>query len=133
MASKTITSKNGNVSFKIISFNVRGLRNQKKRRSLFYLFKKNNYDIICLQETYLLKSDRDLINKEWGPLYNIAEGTKRSKGLLTLFSPKLKEFNVSLIKENERFLISELAIDNMSFTIVNVYAPCVNTEKKKYF
>ena len=131
MASQT-NLENGNVNLKIISFNVRGLRNPKKRRTLFHLFKKNKYDIICLQETYLLKSEKNIIKKEWGHLFHIAEGSKNSKGLLTLFSNKFKDIDISIIKENERCLISCLSIDDIFFSIVNVYAPCINTEKTQF-
>ena len=133
MASQTSSNKNSDVKLNIVSLNVRGLRSTKKRRALFHLFKHNNYDIICLQETYLLKSDKELIEKEWGAHFHIAEGTKRSKGLLTLFSKKLKDMNTSLIIENERFLISKINIDDLIFTFLNVYAPCINNEKYSFF
>ena len=41
--------------------------------------------------------------------------------------------NSSLIIENERFLISKINIDNLIFTLLNVYAPCINTEKYIFF
>ena len=85
MASQNITSKTCDTNLSLISFNMRGMRNSKKRRTLFHLFRKNKYDIICLQESHLLKDDIDMIDKEWGPKFHIAEGTTRSKGLLTLF------------------------------------------------
>ena len=133
MASQTSSSKNSDIKLKAISLNVRGLRNNKKRKTLFHKFKKNDYDIVCLQETYLLKNDINLIKKDWGSLFHIVEGTKRSKGLLTLFNSKFKDSNIAIIKENERCLISEITIDDMNFTLLNVYAPCINTEKNTFF
>ena len=57
MASPQSGNKCINARLKIISLNVRGLRNKKKRRTLFRKFKSDKYDIICLQETYLSKKD----------------------------------------------------------------------------
>ena len=67
---------------KLLSMNVRGLRNAKKRRALFYSFKKGKYDVIGLQETHLTKADKETISKEWGPNFYISEGSSNSKGLL---------------------------------------------------
>ena len=76
MASQNQLTKNCDVNFTIVSFNVRGLRNRKKRRTLFHNFRKKNFDIICLQESHLLKSDVDMIEKDWGSKFHLSEGTK---------------------------------------------------------
>ena len=55
MNNKEKNSKSCSVKIKLVSLNVRGLRNAKKRRSLFYLFKRDKYDVVCLQETHLDK------------------------------------------------------------------------------
>ena len=132
MASQSNSSKNSFVNLKIVSFNARGLRSNKKRRTLFYLFKKNKYDIICLQESHLLKSDSYLIQREWASKFHLAEGSKNSKGLLTLFSKSLADVSISIVKENERCLISEVISDDMNFKIVNVYAPCLDGVKVRF-
>ena len=132
MASSTSTNKNCDINFKIISFNVRGIRSIKKRRALFHLFRKNSYDIVCLQESHLLKKDSDIIMREWGTNFHLAEGTEQSKGLLTLFSKRLQDFNFTLVEENDRILISKLEIDYMSFFVLNVYAPCIQADKPAF-
>ena len=129
MATNSISSKNSFLNIKIISFNAHGLRSHKKRRTLFHLFKKNRYDIICLQESHLLKSDSHLIQREWASRFHIAEGSKNSKGLLTLFSKTLDDVSISIVKENERCLISKINSNDMNFNIVNVYAPCLDGVK----
>ena len=80
-----MASLKGDQSLKIVSMNVRGLKNIKKRRALFSIFKKNDYDIIGLQESHLTNKDRKTILAEWGPNFHISEGTIHSKGILTLF------------------------------------------------
>ena len=131
----TETCNNNNqgayANLKIKTLNVRGLRKKKKRRALFHAFKKNKFDIICLQETYLMKEDYNIIDREWGGKFHLVEGTNRSKGLLTLFSKQLQNTCLSLVKVNERFIISQLASNELNLTIFNV-VPCSNAEKSVF-
>ena len=62
---ESISNHSCNAKLKIISLNVRGLRNKKKRRTLFRKFKKENYDLICLQETYMSKKVRERRESGW--------------------------------------------------------------------
>ena len=79
MANNSLQNGNNHGSLKILSLNVRGLRNGRKRRVLFYIFKNEKFDIICLQETYLMKSDLPLIEKEWPFGVHISEGSKKKQ------------------------------------------------------
>ena len=63
--------------------NVRGLRNKRKRKSLFYEFKKGNYDIIGIQDTHLTINDKENICHEWGANLYMSPGTNKSKGIIT--------------------------------------------------
>ena len=132
MNSQNKTIANGNVKLKVVSLNVRGLRNRKKRRSLLYFFKKEKFDIVCLQETYLTKNDLHLIDREWGSTYHFSDGTHNSKGLLTLFNSNLKFNDLSLVMKNERVIVSKIVIDENVLTFVNVYAPCIQSEKSHF-
>ena len=118
---------------KIASFNVQGLRNAKKRRTLFRQFKKQKYDIITIQEAYLLNEDKPLIEKEWEGQFHISEGTKRSKGLLTLFNKSLKEDEINSIFINNRVIISSVNFDENVIKIINIYGPSGEQEKITFF
>ena len=54
---------------KILTTNVRGLRQDLKRKDILDNFKK--YDIICLQETHLVQRDLPLFLKRNGMLTTI--------------------------------------------------------------
>ena len=129
---KKTENTNLNTKLKILSLNVRGLRNKKKRRTLFRKFRSAKYDIVCLQETYLSKKDIFVIKNEWGVNFHLAEGSNKSKGLLTLFGNDIVLSNTQRVFVNERCLISHLVIDGSLFAIVNVYAPCISTEKVEF-
>ena len=55
------------VNLKILSYNCRGLNNNKKRFDLFTLFKEKQADIVCLQETHFTVEleKKTTINSEW--------------------------------------------------------------------
>ena len=55
-----------NQNIKILSLNVRGIRNQLKRTRIFNYLKKFNADVILLQETHVLETDLDLWKANWG-------------------------------------------------------------------
>ena len=117
---------------KIASLNTQGLRNPKKLRTLFRQFKKNRFDIIALQETYLLLEDRLMIEREWEGPFHLTEGTKHSKGLLTLFSNYFKEDDLKCTFVNERIILSTVCFDDNPLIIGNIYGPCEEKEKVNF-
>ena len=133
MTTPTPSPHSDNVNFKIISLNARGLRYKKKRRSLFHQFRRNKYDIICIQESHMTRKDIKTISKEWGAAFHIAAGSHNSKGLLTLFGKHFTEPLISVVKESERCLISKIVFPESEYFIVNVYAPCVPADKPIFF
>ena len=55
-----------NTMYDILSFNVRGIRDQLKRRNIFTHPKHHSPKIIFLQETYSEPSDAMIWKSEWG-------------------------------------------------------------------
>ena len=119
-------------TLKVLSMNVRGMRNAKKRRSLFYQYKKGNYDIIGIQDTHLALENKEIIDREWGNNFYMVPGTNRSKGIITLFSKSVDPLHVGLLLKNDRCLINSIAIDSHVIAVVNIYAPCINNEKIEF-
>ena len=52
--------------YDILSLNVRGIRDQLKRRSIFAYLNDHSQKIIFLQETYSEPSDKMIWKREWG-------------------------------------------------------------------
>ena len=113
-----------NISLKTLTLNVQGLRKVKKRQALFRQFKLMNIDVICLQETYLVLDDIEFLEREWKGKFHISPGTKKSRGLLTLFNKSLDNFNISLVSTHERILNSSISFDKDTILISNIYSPC---------
>ena len=100
-----------NKKLKVVTFNVQGLRNKKKRKTLFHLFRKENYDIIALQETCMLDSNTHIIKNEWGHKFHLSQGTNHSKGLLFLYGESINFDEINLLHTTDRFLISTLKLE----------------------
>ncbi len=119
-------------SIHIFSVNVRGIRSKKKRLQFFCLFKKLNYDIICIQESYVTEEVVGEWQKEWAGEMIYVEGTGHSSGQLILFR-KGFDCTVTLEHRSERILAVDVEINNQHVAIMNVYAPQSGNEKILFF
>ena len=60
-----------NLNLKIISNNVRGLNDTKKRQQYFHWLRKNHVEIACIQETFCSKAYEKTFNYTWeGEIYH---------------------------------------------------------------
>ena len=67
--------------YDILSLNVKGIRDQAKRRSIFLYLKDHNSKIYFLQETNYSQPEDEIIWKnEWGGEIFFSHGTRHSKG-----------------------------------------------------
>ena len=69
---------------KLISLNVRGIGNFKKRKMIFTWCRKQKSDFIFLQETHLKKDSETRWKNEWGSEINMAHGSSNSCGVAIL-------------------------------------------------
>lgn len=118
-----------NANYSLLSLNVRGLNNLGKRKAVFRWLDKGNFDIILLQETHSTVETEILWKREWsGPIF-FSHGTGNSRGCCMLVRNTLDFSPLSVHADNEgRFLIVKSLIVDDPITIVNVYAPNVETE-----
>ena len=57
------------MKLKMVSWNVRGLNDSRKRLVVRNLLREWQCDVVCLQETKLVGIDRQLVCSIWGCLY----------------------------------------------------------------
>ena len=110
---------------KIISANVRGLRQALKRADLFDYFKGQHADIICLQETHLVQADLNCLIKDWNLKYFIAGTSTNSRGVAILINNTFEcVISSETLDPDGRFAIIDLDIANLfTITLANIYAP----------
>ena len=117
----------------IISLNVKGLGCNIKRRKLFTWLKKQQIPIALLQETHSTEESEKQWLAEWGGKAIFSHGASNARGAAILFNPTLQnvEIQETKVSEQGRFVILDLKIHEMSFTLANVYAP--NNDDPQYF
>ena len=109
-----------------MTLNVRGLRNQIKRRSIFSYLKDQNCQFYFLQETYSEPNDEKIWRSEWGGDIFFSHGSTHSKGVCILINPSLslKSPIEKSSKDQEGKIVSiNLTLETVIISLCNVYAP----------
>lgn len=115
---------------KIVSWNVNGLNEPKKRNIVFNWLKKQNTDILCLQETHInYKHSKLLKNKNLGEEF-ISADIKKKRGVVIYENKNLNPSHK--FKDDEgRMVAIELDKNGGKTLLVNIYAP--NGAKERFF
>ena len=122
------------VKFKIISLNVRGIRDQTKRRSILTYLKEqkvNFYSVI--QETSSDVNDELIWQSEWGGNILFSHGTHHSKGGCILLDPATKN-NVEYVFSNNtgRIVLITTHLNGVKTSLCNIYAPNNQSQQLKF-
>ena len=112
------------------SLNARGLNKKSKRYTVFN--KCKNFDVVCLQETYITDAKYESWKRDWPGDFLYTPGSCHSKGQIILINKNLKYDKIESLIQNERFLGVKLHLDNMVLKIINVYAPNPRADKLKF-
>ena len=119
-------------SVSVCTLNINGLRNKNKRLQLFRTLKEKKYDIICLQETFVVETDKELWLKEWGGEIFFSFGDHQSMGQITLIR-KGFPYQLTCVHKTPRILSVSFSDQNFKVNVVNVYAPCIGGERADFF
>ena len=118
----------------IVSLNVRGLRDSRKRQEIFRWLKKNSKgeNIIFLQETHTSEKDVTKWEREWKSKIIMDHGSTNSKGVAILL-PSKPNFTIDNVKisKNGRKIILNLKREDVEYCLINIYAPTQNMEKEQ--
>ena len=110
---------------RIISTNVRGLRQVKKRGDFWLKYKELKADIICLQETHLVEADTHDLKLEWNIEYLLGGNSTNSRGVAVLINNTF-EYDIleTIFDVDGRFIVIKLNLIGLcTVTIANIYAP----------
>ena len=119
---------------KIISLNVRGLRNSTKRSCMFTFLKDQNATIYFLQETYSEPNDESFWKNEWGGEMFFSHGTRHSKGTCILLNPVIEDSKIknSLSDNSGRIVLINLILNGLELSLCNIYAPNEQAEQLRF-
>ena len=120
---------------RLLSLNVRGLRNSKKRRGLFGWLKRyhNAQDsFVLLQETHSTPEVERMWVHEWGSPIVFSHGVNNSCGVM-IIPPAKQDIDITYkyTDTNGRILIICIKTDEEVFCIVNVYGSTSNNSDIK--
>ena len=124
-------------SIKVVSLNVMGLRDNKKRRNIFQWLIAQNYDTIFLQETHIYQQrDIDIINNEWQGRHYWAYDSYHCAGVGVLFSSKFPGTidEAHICSDYEGCILQvPINIEDSDIQLSNVYAPNIPKEHRNFF
>jgi len=120
-------SVNPDDNLKIVSLNVRGLANFRKRRSIFNWCRRTKADLILLQETHSSSETEFQWQNEWGGKIYFSHGSHNSRGVAVVCKNG-SNIDVKQIHRdnNGRIIIVNFVKNELHFVLTNIYAP--NTE-----
>lgn len=124
----------GSCDFKMLSLNVRGLSNFKKRRSIFAWCRKQNANIIFLQETHSTSDKEKQWKAEWGAPLELAHGSSNARGVAILlrngFDCKIKQ---KFIDPAGRYIGIQAQINDENYFLFNVYGPNNDNQAAQFY
>ena len=129
----------GEKNIGLLTYNVRGLRDPRKRGKTFNFIRSMNCEIICLQETH---SDASVLNawnselKDFECFWNSLTSRRGGTAVLVKKTAEFKVIETQLLHEG-RTIISDIDMGCDEFKktiIVNIYAPADGSrERLSYF
>ncbi len=123
-------------SFKALnlcSINVRGLRDNTKRKAVFLFSRNCNTDIVFLQETHSDIDDEKFWKSQWGDAMYFSHGSNYSAGVAILLNKFNGDILESIVSNEGRWIILVLKVDNLLFIVCNVYGPNRTAQAKDMF
>ena len=118
---------------KVISLNVRGIREATKRSSIFSYLKDKKAKIYFLQETYSEINDEVIWQSEWEGKIFFSHGTKHSKGVCILIDPSLNYvLESSHASKSGRIVLITVLVNGLTISFCNIYAPNNQQEQLEF-
>ena len=122
-------------NLKFLSVNVRGLNTKEKRLKLFNWLKYSKTDIVFLQETHFTEENESLYNFSWyGKIIHCFSDSTFSRGVSILTKNGLDINILNTHRSNDgRKLLINVKLNDVEFTLVNIYAPNNETHRIQFF
>ena len=120
------------MAINIQSCNVRGLNSKQKRIAIFEYIRKQNADLILIQETHSTALTEKLWGKNWGSQTLFSHNTNRSAGVGIPFKTDL-QYEKYIDAIPGRLQIIQIKIKNKLIGICNIYAPNHDNDQLQYY
>ena len=115
----------------LTSININGLNKKSKLEEVLNDFKS---DILVLQETKWTQDKIPGIKEEWRGLFFSNCGTAKSCGVAILVKENVVENVKEVLNDGKgRVIAIEFDVNNVTYRLINVYAPNREVEKRDFF
>ena len=121
----------GNI--KIVSTNVRGLRDPLKRRAVFrHLHSTYSDYFVAMQDTHSVAGDESVWQAEWGARIVMSHGaTCHQGGVAFLIPVRFAGCVKAMNTDNDRIAMIQVEDSGVKYCIMTVYAPTSNFRSKQ--
>ena len=112
-----------NAAVKLISLNVKGIGNFRKRTAIFTWCRKRT-DTCLLQETHSTEKIENQWKNEWGAELIFCHGSSNSRGVAILIKNGVDcTIHKKVLDPLGRYIILKAEIKDKMYVLINVYAP----------
>lgn len=116
------------------SLNINGCRDAVKRVSLFDYIVMKNGSVAFLQETHTDVNNQVQWQSGWNGQVVLSHGCSNSAGVAFLFGAEFKDQDMSVFDVIPgRMLRVDVTLRGLNFSLFNVYAPNIGTERILFF
>ena len=120
------------MNLKIITCNVRGLGEMKKRRQIYKYLHEKKCNVVFMQETHSTKNSEKIWRNEWDGRIFFDHGTGNARGVCILLTKNLDFELLEVHRSHEgQYIIIKLETDGRQILFCNMYAP--NVDQPNYF
>ena len=110
------------VNLSVLSLNVRGIRQQTKRRSIFSFLKDQKANVYFLQETYSELANENAWKNEWGGKIFFSHATNQV--VYTLINPSVNcQIDYSYANTSGRIVLVTIVPGTENLSLCNIYVP----------
>lgn len=109
----------------VVSLNINGLNNIKKRNKALSKFRREKMQVIFLQETHLSQEEHVKFRKlGYRNSFSSSFGQKNKRGVMILISNSVKFELIKEVRDKKgRYIMIKGKLENQLMTLLNVYAP----------
>ena len=118
----------------VITYNVDGMNDDLKRKTIFTRFRSQRYDIIFLQETHIQAESIEKVKQEWGKKSYWNSGLSSSTGGTgtLILNDDVEMMNTKMDKTG-RILNIEFKLMESTIQAINVYAPTIPGKREHFY
>ena len=117
---------------KITTLNTAGTRNPQRRREILHNIETSQNDITLLQETHITPDMYRQTSKLWTGTMLFSPGKQNTDGTIICIKDNSIKPTNTVNDPNGKFQITDIRIDKLNITLINVYAPSGNTTQNQY-